>query len=108
MKQIGTVQSSYGTARIFTSNYGGPDGPLAVVLELEDDVPLGVLSVNMYRPDCSHDSKDLPANCFYVKQWSENEDIARDAFKTGLFKLRDDLPVARSGFVSAPVWEIKA
>ena len=77
------------------------------MLELGNGQPLGVLSVNMYKPECSHDSKDLPPNCFYVKLWSENAAIARDAFKSGLFKARDDLPAARSGFISAPVWEIK-
>jgi hypothetical protein len=69
--------------------------------------PLATLSVNMYKPECSQDSRDLPRDCFYVKQWAENRDIAEEAWKSGLFTLREDLPIAHSGFVSAPVWQIK-
>lgn len=81
-------------------------GPTSISLTADGE-PLATLSVNMYRPDCSRDSRDLPADCFYAKQWSENETIAQDAFASGLFWLRDDLPVARSGYVTAPVWQIK-
>lgn len=108
MKHIGTFNSKrWGTVSVVCATYGRADGPLAVLLQLEDGEPLATLSVNMYRPECSHDSADLPADCFYVKQWSENEELSSEAFATGLFVLRDDLPGARSGFVSAPVWQIK-
>lgn len=103
---IGTFQTKdYGQARAFKATYGAPNGPIAVLLEADGE-PLATLSVNMYKPECSQDSRDLPGACFYVKNWSENEQIAKDAANSGLFVLRADLPEARSGFVSAPVWQI--
>ncbi len=107
MKHIGTFQSKrWGTVNVMRATYGGPGGPLAIVLELETGEPLAKLSVNMYMPECSRDSKDLPPDCFYVKTWEGNEAIARDAVASGLFKVRDDFPKARSGFVLAPVWQL--
>lgn len=108
MKQIGSfISAQYGKVNVLRATYGKAGGPLAILLECEDGEPLTTLSVNMYKPDCSHDSIDLPSNCFYVKQWSENESIAAEAFNGGLFELRSYLPVARSGFVTAPVWQLK-
>lgn len=108
MKKIGTFHSKrWGQVSVLRATYGGAKGPLAVILQCEDGEPLATLSVNMYRPDCSQDSEDLPADCFYVKQWSENEVIAAEALESGLFVERDDLPKASSGFVFAPVWQIK-
>ena len=63
----------------------------------------GRATVERARPD-----PKAPVDCFYVKTWSENEAIASEAMASGLFLHRDDLPEARSGFVSAPVWQIKA
>jgi hypothetical protein len=109
MKHIGTFQSVYGKVNVFRTVYGGELGkPLAIVLELENGEPLATLSVNMYTPECSHDSTDLPADCFYVKCWGENEALSAEALAGGLFIERKDLPRARSGFVTAPVWQIKA
>jgi hypothetical protein len=106
---IGTFQSKrWGTVHAFQATYDSASGPVAVTLALDDGEPLGKLSVNMYRPDCSHDSKDLPKGCFYVKEWGGNETFTPDALASGLFVLRDDLPKAESGFVTAPVWQIKA
>lgn len=103
---IGMFQSkTYGTVLAIRAHYEGPDGPTAVLLEAGGEA-LGVLSVNMYKPACSQDSKDLPKDCFYVKNWSENADLAAEAADSTLFVLRADLPEARSGFVSAPVWQI--
>lgn len=107
MRAIGTYQSTrWGQVRAYRATYDAADGPTAVVLEC-DSGPLATLSVNMYQPDCSHDSKDLPADCFYVKTWGGNEAIASEALAADLFTLREDLPSAMSGFVSAPVWQIK-
>lgn len=107
MKQIGKFNSKdWGAVLVLAGNYIGPDGPLAIQLVLEDGEPLATLSVNMYAPECSRDSRNLPPDCFYVKAWSENARIAVDAMASGLFKVRDDLPVALSGFVSAPVWQL--
>jgi hypothetical protein len=107
MKRIGSFESKrWGRAVALAATYGGPSGPLAVPLQLSNGEPLAVLSVNMYLPDCSRDSRDLPADCFYVKEWGENEELAAEALASGLFKLRDDLPEASSGFINAPVWQI--
>lgn len=107
MKKIGTFQSArWGNVVASRGNYGGPQGPLAIVLQCEDGEPLATLSVNMYRPECSHDSRDLPAGCFYVKDYGGQEDLAAEALASGLFKTRGDLPEASSGFVSAPAWEL--
>lgn len=103
---VGSFDSKrWGKVTATTATYGSRTGPLAVLLALESGEPLTKLSVNMYRPECSHDSRDLPADCFYVKQWDQ-EDIAAEALASGLFVQRDDLPVAESGFVSAPAWQI--
>lgn len=107
MKRIGTFNSQHwGKTIVLLGNYGSPKGPAAVALTLDDGEPLATLSVNMYRPDCSRDSADLPADCFYVKHWGGNESIVVDALASGLFKERADLPEARSGYVSAPVWQL--
>lgn len=109
MKHIGNFTSKrWGAVNVLRATYDGPDGPTAVVLRCEDGEPLATLSVNMYRPDCSHDSSDLPADCFYVKRWSENEELSAEALQSGLFVERLDLPSARSGWVDAPVWQIAA
>lgn len=108
MKTIGEFQSRrWGRVHVQRATYGGSDGPVAVILQCEDGEPLATLSVNMYKPECSHDSSDLPADCFYVKAWSENEAIADEALRSGLFAIRTDLGCARSGFITAPVWQIK-
>lgn len=64
-----------------------------------------VLSVNMDHGQ-DHESKDLPENCFYVREWSVGEVLADFALTTGWFKVRDDLPTSHSGFVRAAAWEL--
>lgn len=108
MNTVGTFQSRrWGKVTVLRGHYQRADGPVAVQL-VTDAGPLATLSVNMYRPECSHDSSRLPADCFYVKQWEENEAIADEAFASGLFALREDLGTAQSGYVTAPVWQIKS
>jgi hypothetical protein len=108
MKRIGQFKSArWGEVIVQRATYDGPKGPTAVVLQLDNGEKLGTLSVNMYRPECSHDSRDLPADCFYVKQWAENETLAAEALQSGIFQVREDLPHASSGYVTAPVWQIK-
>ena len=100
--RIGSFQSKqWGTVLVERGHYLAADGPLAVYLLSEDGAPLATLSVNMYRPDCSKDSRDLPPDCFYVKAWDENEDLAAEALAAGIYRLRPDLPTAYSGFVEA-------
>jgi len=105
MKLIGHFQSArWGRVSVLRGQYR--EGQTAVALEDSDGQALTTLSVNMYRPASDQDSRDLPENCFYVKAWSENEELAREA--APLFILRGDLPRANSGFVYADVWEIKS
>lgn len=107
MQLLGTYKSAtFGTVRVLRGHYGNATGPLAIALEMEDGEPLAVLSVNMYRPQCSHDSRALPPGCFYVKGYSENAPLIPELLASGLFKERPDLPEASSGFITAPAWEI--
>lgn len=110
MKRIGSFQSArWGHVDVTQATYGGPKGPLAIVLTSPvDPAPICTLSVNMYRPECSQDSRDLPADCFYVKQWGGQEEVSQEALASGLFIERPDLPVAESGFVTAPVWQLRS
>lgn len=109
MKRLTTFQSKrWGTVHVQQASYLEEDGPLAILLESADGEPLTTLSVNMYLPECSHDSRDLPADCFYVKLWGGNEDLSQEALASGLFIERGDLPQSRSGYVvSAPVWQLR-
>lgn len=108
MKRIGQFNSRrWGAVTVLRATYDGPKGPTAVVLQCENGEPLATLSVNMYRPECSHDSSDLPPDCFYVKEWAGNEELAAEARRSGLFIEREDLPPSSSGWVSAPIWQIK-
>lgn len=107
MKQVGTFKSErWGSVNVLRATYGTEDGPTAVLLRTVEGAPLANLSVNIYTPDWSHDSADLPAGCFYVKQWSGHAELAAEALASGLFAERKDLPSARSDFVVAPVWQI--
>ncbi len=107
MKSIGTFQSArWGAVHVLTGTYEGPDGPLAVILTDPSGELITKLSVNMYKPSCSADSQDLPKDCFYLKGWSENLEIAREAVASGLFKHRPDIPAARSGYVTADAYQI--
>jgi hypothetical protein len=108
MKKIGSFMSPrWGHVDVIRASYGGPNGPVAIVLTSPDDpAPIATLSVNMYRPECSQDSRDLPPDCFYVKQWGGQEEVAADALASGLFIERPDLPVAESGYVTAPAWQL--
>ncbi len=108
METVGYFQSErWGRVEIVRAQYGTAKGATAIQLYLESGEPLATLSVNMYKPECSQDSTELPADCFYAKTWSENEEIAKEALESGMFALRKDLPAARSGFVMADVWQIK-
>ena len=73
---------------------------LAIQLICKDGEPLGRLSV---KPP--HD-RTLPPNCFYVKDWSENEEISYEAAASGWFKARPDINPEICGFELACVWEL--
>jgi hypothetical protein len=50
-------------------------------------------------------SKNLKPNHFLAKTWSENEELAKEAFASGLFE--DTGFKIPTGYVVAPVWKIK-
>lgn len=94
---LGSFESKrWGHVCVKKSNYISPGGPIAIILETQSGSRIDMLS------DCSHDSEDLPKDCFFVKRWSENEDISAEALGSGLFIERTDLEPAKS----APVWQI--
>jgi hypothetical protein len=103
--QIGTFESKrWGKVIAYRDAYAY-DNSLAVSLvswdsEMEMNVPLSTLSVHVET------SPDLGPNCFYAKDWSENAGLAKEALASGLFKVREDLPPVKTGFVIARVWEI--
>ena len=108
MKNIGTFQSArWGTVSVYRATYGTADGPVAILLLDKEGELLTKLSINLHKPECSCDSRDLPADCFYVKEWSENAEIAEEVHLSGLFIERPDLGWGHSGFVVAPVWQVK-
>lgn len=69
---------------------------LQLVDELDDYYCM--LSVNI------PESKMLPPDHVFIKNWSENEKVAEAAFATGLFE--DTGKKAQSGYVQAPLWRI--
>lgn len=83
MKKIGQFQTrDWGMVDVFAGTYVSADGPLAIQLtDPETGEPIARLSVNM-----DGFSEKLPKNCFYMKDWSENERIAADALYSGLFR----------------------
>lgn len=101
MKHVGSFHSArWGKVEVYATTYLSASGPLAIMLQDSDGEPLATLSVNM------PDSKNLPTNCFYMKDWSENEALAEEARESKLFKPRPDLPSSVSGFVMADAYEL--
>lgn len=102
MKHVGSFHSArWGKVEVYVTTHLSANGPLAIQLIDSDGAPLAILSVNM------PDSKNLPANCFYMKDWSENEELAREAMNVSeLFRHRPDLPKATSGFIVADAYEL--
>lgn len=107
MKTLGTFETKgYGPVLAIQTTYLSEDGPLAIMLVDLDNIPLTVLSVNLTFPTSNRDSRELPPNCFFVKSWEDNGKIAEEAKSSGLFLPRPDLGTGKSGFVTAPVWEV--
>ena len=107
---IGQFKSAqYGVVKVLKSFYES-NGALAIVLvSFDHDVQgwtkLCALSVNMDHGQDGLQSHELPAKHFYVKNYSEQEDIAKEALASGLFK-ETKLPPIASGFIVAPVWRL--
>ncbi len=87
----------YGIAKVTKTTY--TDGNLAILLTDDMGGPLAKLSVNL--PE--HTSL-LEENQFFAKTYAENEEIAKDALKSGFFRQLDK--AIMSGWVTFPVWEL--
>jgi hypothetical protein len=80
--------------RFNVANYQNNNRIALQVVTVEYGEPYGVLSVNM--PNCA-----IPDGCIAVKDYSENEELARVAFDTGVF---EKTGVTADGM---PIWKIK-
>ena len=88
----------FGTATVITHSYQNGN-QLAVELIDERGEPITVLSVNI--PECAH---LLHEKEFFVKTWSENEELAKDALASGLFQ---DTGRTSGDAVNAKIWVLK-
>lgn len=88
----------WGTVLLRTMDYNL--GGMAVRAESAEGEPIAALSVWVEQ------TPTLPPNCFYLKDWSENERIAEDLMRSGWVKPRRDLPGVLTGFVAAEVYEL--
>jgi len=97
---IGHISTPYGDAAILVGRY--PSGG-AIAIQLVDDEdpsePLATFSTNLvpYGASVAEDE-------FCVKTWSENEEIAEDCLKSGLFV--DTGKRWQTGFTLAQVWRL--
>lgn len=70
---------------------------VALAVREEDGSPVGSLTVNL--PDFPLGEREI-----FVKDWSENEELAKSMLASGLFK--DTGKRVPSGHVMVPIWEI--
>lgn len=73
------------------------EGRIAIIGVTEDGEPFATLTVNL--PESNHFLKDDEV---FIKTWSENEEFAKSALRSGYF-LKTGGRV-QTGFVSAPIW----
>lgn len=91
------IKTIYGMAELVFDYYY--NGRTAILLrDVEDGSPIATLTVNI--PEVL-----LDAGEFCVKNWSENESIARDCMASGLFV--DTGKRFPTGRVKAPIWKMK-
>ncbi len=97
-KDLSFNSRHFGKALIITNAYrkGGSLG-----VELVDINGEGIATLSVNIPESSHLLGD---NEFFVKTWSENEEIAKDALASGLFR---DTGRCSDGFISAKIWALK-
>ncbi len=76
------------------------EGTLAVQAIDRDGMPFATLSVNMSLP--------MPDGAFYLKDWSENAQVAEAFIASGLIVPAPDVPDASNGFVSAKAYRLVA
>ena len=84
-----------------TRHYG--NGATAVVVATPEGESFATLSVNL------PESASLPPDTFYLKTWSENEDVSKAAIDAGVIEPANPflVPPVRSGFVTARAYTIK-
>lgn len=90
-----TINTTYGRATIKDLKY--TNGRRAIqLIDYEDGSPIACLTVNL-------PNNNLEPDEFFVKTWSENEEIAKDCLKSGMFI--DTGKRVSTGFVQAQVWK---
>lgn len=105
--RVGTFYSrDWGEVAIWKTTYAETN-ILAVVLtdtrakNLAYGAPIAIVSVNM--PESGY----LPPDCFFLKDWTENERLAEDLSNSGWLKPRDfDLPIVNNGHVQARPYQL--
>jgi hypothetical protein len=88
----------FGRAVVVKDTYQNGD-KLSVELIDEGGELIAVLSVNI--PEFSH---LLGENEFFVKTWSENQEIAEDALASGIFR---NTGRKSDGFLDARIWTFR-
>lgn len=84
------------TLRLREARYG--NGNLAVeAIDLQGE-SYAVLSVNMPPYDA------LPEGVFFLKDWSENAEIAAAFIESGLIEIARDVDARTSGFIAAEAY----
>lgn len=85
------------------------NGAIAIIYNYDNGEKCFTLSVNIPAvAEVAGDdvfNKMASANSFFVKNWSENEPLAKLAFATGDFI--DTGKTVQTGFVKSPIWVIK-
>lgn len=90
--------TDYGEVNVVLGKYA--EGSLAVSLVSKSGEPIATLSV--WFPE----SKELPPSHFYLKDWSENHEIAVDAIAGGLIRMVPEIACVRSGHVTSFCYEL--
>ena len=75
------------------AHYG--NGRTAIQYMASENEVMSVLTVNLPNAELKEDE-------FAIKNWSENEQTAKAAMKSGVFE--DTGEKIRTGFVEAPIW----
>ena len=94
-KTLAFETRSFGRANVITKAYQNGGG-LALELVDDSDESIAMLSVNL-----PESSQFLGEDEFFVKTWSENEEIAEDALASGIFR---DTGRTCDGFLRAKIW----
>jgi hypothetical protein len=96
--------SEYGLVSVIEGKY--ENGLIALLIQDVYGEPIAKLTVNIPNHVESHIKSMIENDEFFVKTWSENEQIAKDALASGLFE-DTGLWVPVSEYVSAQIWRMK-